>query len=237
MTTTKSILTRTDSNTIFRRVLTAPIRMQTYKNLLYLLIAFPLGVVYFTGLITGGALGIGLLITWIGLPILLLTLSGATLAAGIEARLARSLVGVDASVPSFLRESELKDGLTLPGNGFVETSRQLVTAPSTWTSVVLLLTKFILGIISFVTVTTSAAIAGALLAAPFLYDDASTGFGVTSPSAASEYTIGSWTVSSLPEALVVAGVGVLFVVVALNLLNVLARIQATYTATLLGATE
>lgn len=238
MTTTPNTTpTRADPSAVLYRVVTAPIRIQTYKNLLYLLVAFPLGIAYFTGLVTGGALGVGLLITWIGLPILLLTLSGATFAAGIEARLARSLVGVDASVPSFLREFELRDGLAFPGDGFIDATKQLVTAPSTWTSVVLLVTKFVFGIVSFVAVVTSTAIAAALLAAPFIYDDSAISLGVQSAASASNYTIGSWTVSTLPEAIVVAGVGVIFVLVALNLLNALARIQAIYTATMLGVTD
>lgn len=236
-TTSNSTPKRTDPSTVLHQVVTAPIRVQTYKNLLYLLLAFPLGIAYFTWLVTGGALGVGLLITLVGLPILLLTLSGAALAAGIEARLAKSLVGVDASVPSFLREFEFKNGLALPGDGFVDAIKQLVTAPSTWTSVVLLLTKFVSGIVSFVAVVTSAATAAALLAAPFIYNDSAVSFGVAGPASASNYTIGSWTVSTLPEALVVAGAGVLFVLVALNLLNGLARIQATYTATLLGVKD
>lgn len=33
--------------------LAAPFRPQTYRNLLYLALAFPLGVIYFVGLVTG----------------------------------------------------------------------------------------------------------------------------------------------------------------------------------------
>ena len=237
MPTTSSAPSRIDPITVLYRIFSVPLRSQTYKNLLYLLLAFPLGIVYFTWLVTGGALGVSLLITWVGLPILVLTLSGATVAAGIEARLAASLVGVDASVPSFLSEFRVEDGLALPGDGFVEAIKQLVTAPSTWTSVVLLVTKFVAGIVSFVAVVTSTAIAAALLAAPFIYNDAAVSFGSASPVAASDYTIGSWTVSTLPEALVVAGAGVLFVLVVFNLLNGLARVQAMYTASLLGVKE
>jgi hypothetical protein len=218
-------------------VLTAPFRIRTYANLLYLLLAFPLGLAYFTWIVTGGALGAGLLITWVGLPILVLTLSGATVAAGIEARLAESLVGVDASVPSFLSEFQVADGLALPGDGFVEAIKRLVVAPSTWTSVVLLVTKFVAGIVSFVAVVTSTAIAAALISAPFVYQDTGISLGATGPAAASDYTIGSWTVSTLPEALVVAGAGAVFVLVALNLLNGLARVQAMYTASLLGVDD
>ena len=237
MTTTSSAPSRIDPSTVIYRVCAAPFRVQTYKNLLYLLVAFPLGIAYFTWLVTGGSLGIGLLITWVGLPILVLTLSGATVAAGIEAWLAESLVGVDASVPAFLSEFRVEDGLVLPGDGFVEAIKQLVTAPSTWTSVVLLVTKFAAGIVSFVAVVTSTAIAAALLAAPFIYDDAAISVGAANPAGASEYTIGSWTVSTLPEALIVAGLGVFFVLVAVNLLNGLARVQALYTARLLGVQD
>ena len=42
------------------------LRSQTYLNLVYLLLAFPLGVFYFTLLVTGISLGFGLLIVWIG---------------------------------------------------------------------------------------------------------------------------------------------------------------------------
>lgn len=234
MPTTSSAPSRIDPSTVLYRLFAVPFRPQTYKNLLYLLLAFPLGIAYFTWLVTGSALGIGLLITLVGLPILVLTLSGATVAAGIEARLAESLVGVEASVPTFLSEFQLEDGLALPGDGFVEAIKQLVTAPSTWTSVVLLVTKFVAGIISFVAVVTSGSIAAVLLAAPVIYTDATVSLGASGPAAAGNYTIGAWTVSTLPEATVVAGAGVIFALVALNLLNGLARIQAMYTASLLG---
>jgi hypothetical protein len=237
MPTTSSAPSRINPSTVLYRLFAVPFRPQTYKNLLYLLLAFPLGIAYFTWLVTGSSLGVSLLITWVGLPILVLTLSGATVAAGIEARLAESLVGVDASVPSFLSEFHVEDGLALPGDGFIEAIKQLVTAPSTWTSVVLLVTKFVAGIVSFVAVVTSGSIAAVLLAAPFIYNDAAVSFGAAGPAATSNYTVGSWTVSTLPEALAVAGAGVIFVLVAFNLLNGLARIQAMYTASLLGVND
>lgn len=36
----------------------APFRAETYQNLLYLLLQFPLGIAYFTVLVTSGAIGI-----------------------------------------------------------------------------------------------------------------------------------------------------------------------------------
>ena len=213
-----------------RRFVGAPLRSRTYRNLLYLLLAFPLGTVYFVGLVAGTAVGTGLLITWVGLPILVVTLAGAAAVAGVEAWLATRLVGVDAAVPALLREFDVHDGVTFPGDGFVDAIRRLLTAPSTWTGVVLLGYKFVIGIVSFVAVVTVGSITAALLAAPFVYDaPGSVPFrGVTG-----QYQVGSWVVSSLPEALAVAGVGVVALVVGLNLLNWLARFQAGSVAAIL----
>lgn len=214
-----------------RRFLGAPLRSRTYRHLLYLLLAFPLGIAYFVGVVTGTAVGFGLLLTWVGLPILLATLAAAAAAAGIEARLARWLVGVDATVPAFLRAFDVGDGLAVPGDGFVDAVRELVTAPSTWTAVVLLVYKFVFGIVAFVAVVTVGAVSAALLAAPFVYDTP-TGAGAGA-AVGGQYRIGSWAVRSLPDALAVAAVGAVVLLVGLNLLNALARSHARSTATIL----
>lgn len=230
MSTAEPIVSSATLRGVGRRFLGAPLRSRTYRNLLYLLVAFPLGIVYFVGLVTGTAVGAGLLVTWVGLPILLATLAGAAVAAGIEARLASRLVGVDAAVPTFLREFDIRDGVALPGDGFVDAIRRLVTAPSTWTSVVLLVYKFVVGLVSFVAVVTVGSITVALLAAPLVYDASGT---LATGGASGQYRIGSWVVNSLPEALAVAGVGVVALIVGLNLLNGLARLQARSVATIL----
>lgn len=214
-----------------RRFLGAPLRSRTYSHLAYLLVAFPLGTAYFVGIVTGTAVGVGLLLTWIGLPILLATLAGAAAAAGIEAHLATRLVGVDATVPAFLREFDASDGIALPGDGFVDAVRRLVTDPSTWTAVVLTVYKFVFGLVALVAVVTLGAVSAAALAAPFVYDDPA---GVaTGAATAGQYRIGSWTVRSLPEALVVAVAGAVVLLVGLNLLSALARFHARSTAALL----
>jgi len=57
--------------------------------------------------------------------------------------------------------------------------------------------------------------------------------GWLSELSAAQYTVGPWVVDTLPEALGVSAGGVVFLVAALNAMNALARIQASYTATLL----
>ena len=220
-----------------RRFLGTPFRAQTYRNLLYLALAFPLGLVYFVGLLLGVTLGVGLLVTWIGLPILLVTLAAATAAAGLEATLARRLVGVDASVPSFLEAFEVSDGLAVPGDGFVDAVRRLVTARTTWTSVVLLLAKFGFGLLSFVALAVSGAVAGGFLAAPFVYDDPDVALGFGGVVVEGEYTVGPWVVDTFPEAVAAGVAGIVFLFVALALLDGLARAHAGYTAALLRADD
>jgi hypothetical protein len=206
-----------------RRFFAAPFRAQTYRSLAYLALAFPLGLAYFVGLTVGGSLGVGLFITVVGIPILIATLAGATVLAGFEAYLAKHLLGVEAPSPELVREFDA-------GDSMVDSAKRLVTAPSTWRSVALLLTKFVFGTVSFVALTLTGALGSVMLAAPFVYDGTPGWVGVTE----AQYRIGSWTVETLPEAVAVAAAGVVFAFVALNLLNGFAALQARYTAALLG---
>ncbi len=45
-------------------------RPQSYINIFYLLLAFPLGIAYFVFLVTGISVGASLIIIWVGIPIL-----------------------------------------------------------------------------------------------------------------------------------------------------------------------
>jgi hypothetical protein len=216
-----------------RRAVGAPLRVQTYTNLAYLLLAFPLGIVYFTGFVTGTALGIGLLITLVGLPILVATLAATSMAAALEARLATALVGVEASVPAALREFGDDGGLVMPGNGFLAAVKRVLVSPSTYTSVLLVLSKFVFGIVSLIAVVVSLSVSLVALAAPAVYDGDSSGITLGG-EATDQYTVGSWVIDTMPEALLVAGGGAVFLVIALNALNLLAWLQAEYTARLLS---
>ena len=70
-------------------------RGQTYKNLLYLFLAFPLGMLYFIFLTTGFALGVGLSMVVIGLGILLVMLVGVRALGAFERKLANRLLDAD----------------------------------------------------------------------------------------------------------------------------------------------
>jgi hypothetical protein len=45
---------------------------QSYLNIVYLLLGLPLGIAYFVVLVTGISLGLGLVVIWVGIPVLLL---------------------------------------------------------------------------------------------------------------------------------------------------------------------
>ena len=68
------------------------IEKQTYLNLAYLLLAFPLGIIYFVFLVTGFSLGFGLIVTFLGIPILLGMLAATWGIAAFERQLANQLL-------------------------------------------------------------------------------------------------------------------------------------------------
>lgn len=113
---------------------------QTYLNILYLLSAFPLGILYFVVLITGISLGVGTLIIWIGIPILLLTIILCQGFASFERLLVRGLLHVP--VP-FMREPRQ------PGMSWTKQFTARLRAPVTWTSLIYLFLDFPFGICSF----------------------------------------------------------------------------------------
>ena len=141
---------------------------QTYRNVLYLLLSFPLGICYFVFLVTGITLGIGTLIIWIGVPILLFTIDVWWRLALFERRMAIHWLGIDIrplTYPSSTRMTLWKS------------AQAQLTNKMTWKTLAYLLVKFPLGIISFVVtitlfaLTLSITILGVmlgLLTAPFI---------------------------------------------------------------------
>ncbi len=65
------------------------------RRLVYLFVGFPISLVAFVMLVTGFSTGVGTLITFIGVPILLGTLLAARVFASVERRMLTSLVDMD----------------------------------------------------------------------------------------------------------------------------------------------
>jgi hypothetical protein len=76
------------------------IRARVWKEPLHLLLDLPVGVVGFTFVVTGLALGVGLAITLLGIPVLAGTLVVVRRARAAELARARALLGCDRAPPA-----------------------------------------------------------------------------------------------------------------------------------------
>lgn len=132
---------------------------QTYRNLLYLLTSFALGLAYFVFLVTGISVGVGLTVVWVGVPILLLVAASWWKLAAFERAMAGRLLGVSIAPP-----------LPKPQDvGTIRRIRNHFGDSLTWKSLLFLLLKFPMGIVSFVLSVTLISSSIGLLAVPFLY--------------------------------------------------------------------
>lgn len=160
-----------------RWFLGVPVRKQTYLNLLYLLLAFPLGLIYFVLLVTGFSVGVGLIILVFGLPLLVMTILFATQLAAFERLLADVLL--DATVPHAAVDPTL---------GALDWTKQLLFDLRTWTGVAYLFSKFFVGLFAFVVITVLGSIVVTLLLAPLHYGNPNVGI-----------TLGSTVEFTMPE--------------------------------------
>lgn len=203
-----------------RRFCGAPFRLRTYTNLLYLLLAFPLGLAYFLFLIVGLALGFGLTIVWIGLPILALVFAGIWAFAAFERQAAILLLGAD--VPPMTPEK-------LPPPSPVERTAwqragDFFSNPVTWKGMGFLLLKLPLGLVSFAALVTLLPLSGTLLLAPLLWE-----MGVLDVDGV------VFQVDSIGGAWACAVLGVALLFLSLNLLNALSWVWRATAAALLGS--
>ena len=185
---------------------------QTYLNILYLLLAFPLGLGYFIILVTGLSLGFSLAVIWIGLLILALMVIAWWIMAAIERQLAIWL----------LREQIPPMASPKPaGPEFWARCKSHLTNPVTWKSLVYLFVKFPLGILSFVVVVTCLSLSAGLIAAPWLYPY-------------SHIELGVRIIDTPSEAWFAAAVGVVVAVLSMHLMNGLAFVSGRLARVMLG---
>jgi hypothetical protein len=200
------------------RFFMAPVEVRTYTNLFYLALAFPLGLFYFVFLLTGLALGFGLTIIWIGLPILAVVLAASWGMAALERRLAILLLG--AEVPP----------MTAPASGqpqdFWQRVQEFLGNPVTWKSLGFLFLKFPLGILSFVLTLALLVIPTAFLFAPIAW-----GWGFDDL----HFDIPLWNVDTFGETLLLAAFGFMGLLVSLNVLNGLGRVWRELAEAMLGS--
>ncbi|MFI9720299.1 sensor histidine kinase [Streptomyces sp. NPDC052396] len=93
-------------------VLRAPLAGRTWREFLYLQLNFPVALAAFVYSVTMIAVGGGLLITFVGLPILAATLYGARLFGAFERGRARLLLGLEVEAPRPVRTDNRRGGVT-----------------------------------------------------------------------------------------------------------------------------
>ncbi len=133
-------------------------RPETWLGILFNWLAFPLGLFYFVFLITGLSLGVGLVVVWVGIPILLVVAGAWWLFGAFERVQARYLLGAD--VPGAPREWEKVDGVWAK-------LRAHFGSGATWKDLVYLLAKLPFGIVSLTLLVTAAAMVFWFVAMPF----------------------------------------------------------------------
>ena len=161
--------------------------------LFYHLLGLPLGIAYFTWLVTGFSTGFGLLITLIGIPLLTLVLASVRPLVAAERTLANELLG--AGIPGA--------PLAPSGRGLIGRLKAYWTDGRTWRGVAFLFVRFPAGLASFVVATVAFGVALTLLAAPVIGALDSDGLD-----------IGAWDIDSVLEGLALMPLGAVALVAA-----------------------
>jgi hypothetical protein len=189
---------------------------RTYLNLVYLLIGFPLGLMYFVFYVVGGSLGAGLSILGIGLVILFLLILAAWAFALFERLLANALLGAEVPPPAPTATEE----------GGWPWVKSVLGNPVTWKGLVFQLLKFPLGHASWIVTIVVIAVVGGFIAAPLVVELGGT------------IQIDPWWVADTPrEAWIATAIGLAAVIPALHLLNGLAYLWVLFARVMLGRRE
>jgi signal transduction histidine kinase len=189
----------------------------TYGRIGYLLAAGVLGTVEFVFLVTAIAVGVGLAITLIGIPILI----GTVYAWGGFAEAERRVIGVltGVSIPNPYRP-------TSEDASWWARLRTRLSDPATWKDLVFLLLQFPFGLVALIVAATvlSVGIHGVFL--PFWYWAVPDGL---------EY--GLFRVNELWEAMLFVPFGTAVLALGIPALSALGRVYTSYAVVLLGSND
>lgn len=187
----------------------------TWFAFIHLLLNLPLGIIYFVVLVTGVALGAGLLITLIGIPILIGT-----------GWMVRSLGNLERARLNGFLGTTLRDPYrhAVPDTGWMARLSAIGKDPATWRDFLFLMLRLPMGIFTFtISVATWSAALG-LLCSPIAY-----WFGVFRL----DFLV--WTIDG-PIAVAIATLGgVLMTLLAFGITRGLARLEAVLASALLDA--
>ncbi|MFC7095935.1 sensor domain-containing protein [Halobaculum marinum] len=204
-------MTTADSRDALASFASAPLDPLTYRSFLYLLLAVPVGFAYLIVFSLAGGLSVGLSVTVLA-PLAVLT----------TLLLAVAVVWADATLTGRLLDVEVSPWFPSRDRGVVAFCKELVLARETWTGLLYLCWRMVLGIVALVVLTTGVSLTWGLLAAPLAYDE----------FLRIDYRLGVYRIDTLSRALVAAGAGVVVGALTLYAANLLGRVSAVVTTTL-----
>ena len=142
----------------WRAVLRPLVTTRGYAALTHNLLGLPLGVAYFTWLVTGLALGLGLAITLVGIPVLTAVFATVRPLLAGERAMANALLGAD--IPA--------SRLAPAGDGWLARLKAYWTDGATWRGIAYLLARFPIGTATFTVAVATYASAFFLIAGPIV---------------------------------------------------------------------
>ncbi len=142
------------------------VEKQTYLNILYLMVSFPLGIAYFIFLTTGLSLGLGLSILFVGLPVIYLVFVISSKLMRFEQKLAEIFLGM-----RFVYTNETRPRAI----GFLRNFRETIFDVDIWRSMMYLIFKFFIGMLIFSIALVLISLSLGLMSVPVLYQLAESG--------------------------------------------------------------
>ncbi|MEI5523946.1 sensor domain-containing protein [Streptomyces brasiliscabiei] len=120
--------------------LRAPFEGRSWRELGYVLLGLPIGILLFTYAITMVSVGAGLLITFLGVPVLAAGLAGCRGFGALERARARALLGMEVSAPEPLRPK---------GRGVMAWMGAVLRSGSSWRQLLYAVVQFPWSVFSF----------------------------------------------------------------------------------------
>lgn len=228
----QSSTTSAEGRSLAARVLGVGFRKETYTNLAYLLVRFPLGIAYFIVLVTGISLGLSLVPLVVGVPILVGVLAIGGYIGVLEAGLLDGLSDRDVSI-------EVADPSELSLTEYLKT---VATDPRNYLLVAFGFGSFIAGIHLFVAITIVFSLGLALAVTPFVYWLPNVDYDLMDVGGTVELgpvlidtgSMAGVTITTAPQAAAVSLVGLLICLAGLHAVNGTAWLFGAVTERLLG---
>ncbi len=190
----------------------------TYAALFYLLLSFPIAIASWVALVTLLAVGGGLAVTIVGIPILLLTMYGWCFYADLERLFSNTLLRTEIRPLPFGHERTMRWAWPR--------LKARISNRMTWRSLAfLLLIRFPMGIAGFVVVATTVLLSMSLVITP-----AFTAFGA-------DNEVMGWVIDTPGESVLAVGVGILLFFPALHIVRLTGWLAAQITTFFLQSPE